>query len=158
MNYFKLSVLLFASLALSTPVLAKKNNSLDSAVNLSVYNAATQNPQTTFSVGDTIGYTVEALLPAEADAKAVDIDVTLSITIHGIDVPFELSQKLSGAIVGIDPATGTGTNLPGAFKPVSETGEFVVPSQLSGDSVTIKVKVSIEDIGSTTVQQSLQIN
>jgi len=158
MNHCKLAVLLIVSFALSLPVLAKKSDPLNNAVTVTVYNAATQTPQTIFNVGDTVGYTVEALLPPDADAKAADIDVTLSVAIHGIDIPFELSQKLSGPVVGIDPATGTGTSLSGAFKPVSESGEFVVPSQLSGDTVTIKVKVSIKDVGSTTVQQSLTIN
>ena len=158
MKYLKLSLIAITSLALSMPVLAKNSGQLDNAVTVTVYNVATQTPQSTFDVGDTVGYTVDALLPPEADLQAADIDVTLSINIHGIDLPFELSQKISAPIAEIDSTAGTGTSIEGAFRPVSETGEFVVPEELSGHSVTIKVKVAIKDVGSTKLQQSIAIN
>ena len=164
MKSLQLLAVVIASLALSMPVLAKKDDQggkgrlLDNAVSVTVYNVATQTPQSTFDVGDTVGYTVEALLPPEADSKKVDIDVSLSINVRGIDLPFEISQKVSGPITGIDSTTGTGTSIPGIFQPVSKSGEFVISAKLSGSSVTIKAKLSIKDVGSTTVQQSITIN
>ena len=158
MKYLKLTLVVFASYVFSFSAVAAKQNLLSDAVTVAVYNADTQSPQTNFNVGDTVGYTVEALLPASADSKEANIEITLSVKIHGIDLPFKLSQKIDAPITGIDKTTGTATGIPKAYEPVSRSGTFVIPDQVSGDTVTINAKVSIKGAGSITKQQSISVN
>jgi len=134
------------------------NNQLKDAVTVTVYNVETQNPQTNFNVGDTVGYTVSALLPPSADSKQADIDVDLVVKVRGIALPYKLSQKIGAPITGVDTTTGTGTSIPGAFTPVNESGQFIIPAAASGSSLSIKVKVDVKGVGTVTKEQSITIN
>jgi hypothetical protein len=157
MKCSRITIFILASYVVSTSVMAA-NNQLKDAVTVTVYNVETQNPQTDFNVGDTVGYTVTAILPPSADSQQANIDVELAVKIRGITLPYKLSQKINAPVTGIDKTTGTGTSIPGAFTPVNEAGQFVVPAEASGSSVSIKVKVDIKGVGAVTKEQSITIN
>jgi hypothetical protein len=135
---------------------AEKLNS--ASVTVQLYNQLTGLPQASYNVGDTVGYTVTASLPASVDSKQAAISVKCSLKLHGMKIPVKLSQSLSAPVSKFDKKTGTVGSVGNIYTPVVNTGSFVIPMQVSGASASIKAKLSINGVGAVSKVVDLVVN
>jgi hypothetical protein len=121
------------------------------AIFVTFLNPVTGEPMTVFHPGHKVLYQVKAVIPSAAEDKKATLTITGSLTVNGIDVPFNLSNTVSGPISN---PTGEAIELP-----FSKTwkGSFKIPAKAPACVLKFNAALDVETVGSVVVKKTLTV-
>jgi hypothetical protein len=125
-------------------------------ISLKISNPNSGQPQTTFYFGDEVGYEITASIPPSAEGKKATVNLSATVKIGGVTIPYATSHIFSGPVT--NPSYET-ANTYTMYEPHTWNGKFKVPQDIPVPelSATVKVDISIQDIGTSRVNQRITL-
>jgi hypothetical protein len=139
------------------PPLSLEESAIDAlgfSISLKIFNSVTGKPQTTFYFGDDVGYEVTANIPPSAEGKKATVNLSATVKIGGVTIPYATSHIFSGPVT--NPSYNGNDDM---YEPKTWNGKFRVPANvpIPEVSATVKVDISIQGIGTSRINQKITI-